>query len=217
MQAIRMDNLVGVRYNIQSAADDFEIYNVISDPKETTNLATRPAYLSIQEKMKDKVLQVHRPDAEAPRPYDKDAIPADKNVKAASPGLSWSFYKGKFPWVIKPAGSIPDKKGVSNDLKITFNNGATLFTGYIKIPADGQYTFSLAVNGKAFMRLHETALIDEDYGYISGENRQQAVNLKAGLHAISIYYLPGQAKPEIKLSCADAIGKILSVKNCFFH
>lgn len=216
MQAIRMDSLVGVRYNIQSAADDFEIYNVISDPKETTNLASRPAYLSIQEKMKDKVLQVHRPDAEAPRPYDKDAIPAD-NIKTNSPGLSWSFYKGKFPWVIKPIGLMLYKKGVSNDVKTTFNNGATLFTGYIKIPADGQYTFSLAVNGKAFMRLHETALIDEDYGYTSGENRQQTVNLKAGLHAISLYYLPGHAKPEIKFSCLDAGGKMLSVKNCFFH
>lgn len=217
MQAIRMDSLVGVRYNIQSAADNFEIYNVISDPKETTNLASRPAYVSIQEKMKDKVLQVHRPDAEAPRPYDKDAIPTDKNVKAASPGLSWSFYKGKFPWVIKPAGLMPDKKGISNDVKTTFNNGTTLFTGYIKIPADGQYTFSLAVNGKAFMRLHETALIDEDYGYTSGESRQQTVNLKAGLHAISIYYLPGQAKSEIKLSCADASGKTLSTVKSFYH
>jgi len=217
MQAIRMDSLVGVRYNIQSAADNFEIYNVISDPKETTNLASRPAYLSVQEKMKDKVLQVHRPDAEAPRPYDKDAIPTDKNVKAASPGLSWSFYKGKFPWVIKPAGLMPDKKGISNDLKTPFNSGVTLFTGYIKIPADGQYTFSLAVNGRAFMRLHEATLIDEDYGYTSGENRQQTVNLKAGLHAISIYYLPGQAKPEIKLSCADANGKTLSTVKSFYH
>lgn len=217
MQAIRMDSLVGVRYNIQSATDDFEIYNVISDPKETTNLAVRPAYQNIQEKMKDKVLQVRRPDAEAPRPYDKEAIPADKNIKATSPGLLWSFYKGKFPWVIKPAGLTPDKKGISDNLKTTFNSGLILFTGYIKIPADGQYTFALAVNGKAFMRLHEASLIDADYGYSSGESRKQTVNLKAGLHAISLYYLPRQTKPEIKFLCTDANGKTLSVKNSFYH
>lgn len=217
MQAIRMDSLVGVRYNIQSAADAFEIYNVISDPKETTNLASKPPYLGIQEKMKERVLQVRRPDAEAPRPYDKEAIPADKNIKATSPGLLWSFYKGKFPWVIKPAGLTPTKRGISEDLKVNSGTGVTQFTGYINIPADGQYTFSLATNGKAFIRLHEAALIDADYGYSPDESRQQTVNLKAGLHAISLYYLPGQNKPEIKFSCTDANGKTVLTKKSFYH
>ena len=38
MQSVRIGDFQGVRYNIRSPADDFEIYNVVSDPQETKNL-----------------------------------------------------------------------------------------------------------------------------------------------------------------------------------
>lgn len=44
MQLIRMNDLVGVRYDIKSADDDFEIYNVVKDPKQTKNLAALPGF-----------------------------------------------------------------------------------------------------------------------------------------------------------------------------
>ncbi|MEO6135163.1 MAG: arylsulfatase, partial [Ginsengibacter sp.] len=39
MQVIRMGDFVGVRYNIKSANDDFEIYNIMTDPQQANNLA----------------------------------------------------------------------------------------------------------------------------------------------------------------------------------
>ena len=39
MQMISIDNLVGVRYNVQAHSDDFEIYDVMKDPGQKTNLA----------------------------------------------------------------------------------------------------------------------------------------------------------------------------------
>jgi arylsulfatase A-like enzyme len=40
MQAIRVGDFVGVRYGVKSHSDPFEIYNVVTDPKETTDVAS---------------------------------------------------------------------------------------------------------------------------------------------------------------------------------
>ena len=52
MQALRVGNLAAVRYNIQSANDDFEIYDVVNDPKETRNLAADPRFAGKQAEFK---------------------------------------------------------------------------------------------------------------------------------------------------------------------
>src|SRR3546814_20996286 len=91
MQVIRFGDHVGVRYDITSAGDDFEIYNVVSDPKQDTNLGQRPEMASLQQRMKEKVLQVRRPDDEAPRPYDKELVPATSQENV-SPGIKWHAY-----------------------------------------------------------------------------------------------------------------------------
>ena len=222
MQAVRMDNLIGVRYNIKSASDDFEIYNVVNDPKETVNLASQPEYSAVQAAMKDKVLQVRRPDTGAPRPYDNDDIPADKGLKEILPGLQWQYYSGNFPWVAKPGKRSAVRSGISSGVHLPLvkknHPGLITSTGFVNIPADGRYAFSLSTNGKAYIRLHEATLIDADFGYLPGEKRTQTVNLKAGLHAISVNYLPAaQAVQDFHFSCADERGREILTGNSFFH
>jgi arylsulfatase A-like enzyme len=218
MQAIRLDSLVGVRYDIQSSADDFEIYNVLKDPKETSNLAKMTGYAAIQSTMKDKVLQVRRPDAEAPRPYDNDAIPAVGDVKNITPGLVWIYYKGTFPWVSKPGNVAPDQSGISTNLSTkSRNHGLTLFKGYIHIPVDGRYTFIFSANSKAYIRLHEATLIDADFGYQPGKERTQTANLKAGLHPVSIYFYSGTSRTGFKFSCIGTDGTEVVNANNLFH
>lgn len=220
MQAIRMGDLVGVRYNIKTADDDFEIYNAVNDPKEITNLASKPDYAKIQETMKAKVLQVRHPDAEAPRPYDTVAIPADKIAAKLLPGLSWQYYAGKFPWVAKTDGLIVTTKGTSqsiNGTEIGRHSGMVCYQGFIQIPADGHYTFSLQVSGKAYLRLHEATLIDADFGYQSGTSLTQSVNLKAGAHTITLYYLlPESGDPRVILKCIDQNGADIGGKQEVF-
>lgn len=192
MQMIRFGDLVGVRYQIKSAADDFEIYNVVTDPKETKNLAADPAYQKMQEKMKAKVLQLRRVDAEAPRPYDGAAIPASPVSKGLKPGLNWRFFKGDFPWVISEKGKAAQKKGGAGGLKQVpagTADGMVLYEAYFKAPEDGNYTFSLQTKGKAYVRLHEAELLDADFGYTSGKEIFTTVKLKAGYHPVKIYAL----------------------------
>jgi len=192
MQMTRFGDLVGVRYAIKSADDDFEIYDVVKDPKEADNLALKPGYEKVQAQMKAKVLQVRHADTEAPRPYDNALISADTVVGELMPGINWRFYKGNFPWVISEKNLAANESGIGKNMtgkETGKNEGMICYEGFIKIPADGKYTFSMQTTGKAYLRLHEATLIDEDFGYQYNTELTRNVYLKAGYHAIKLNYL----------------------------
>ena len=50
MQMIRLDDLVGIRYNIQTADDNFEIFNVLKDSHQSHNLADDENMLDIKKR-----------------------------------------------------------------------------------------------------------------------------------------------------------------------
>lgn len=193
MQLLRMKNLVGVRYDIKSEADDFEIYDVVKDPKQTKNLANVPGFEKLQEEMKAKVLQVRTADSGAKRPYDQALIPSvPVNEKSVHNGLSWKFYAGDFPYVISGKGMKPQNQGITktlNDKILVNKKGLLLIEGYIEITEEGAYEFYYQSPGKAFVRLHEADLIDADFGYIPNTAITKRVFLKKGLHPITFYLL----------------------------
>ncbi len=200
MQMIRLGDFVGVRYDVKSADDDFEIYDIVSDPKQTTNLASIPSCNELQAQMKAKSLQVRKADLEAPRPYDKAEIPAVEILDKTYTGLSWKFFKGNFPYVVLETGLTEVSKGVSKHLGNEVpksSGGMTLLEGFIKVPNDGEYSFSLQASGKAYMRIHEAELIDADFGYQSVSQETERVYLKAGYHPVKIYYLREAGKERI--------------------
>ncbi|SDE04992.1 sulfatase-like hydrolase/transferase [Niabella drilacis] len=199
MQFIRQGDYVGVRYDIKNSEDDFEIYDVVKDPKEKLNRA--PALPALQKQFKEKVLQMRIPSLEAPRPYDSVPV-ASVSEKKASKGIRYQLYKGSFLWVPGTAGSGAAKSGTGS-IKAAMNAlsdaDAGSLSGYIRVPADGAYTFYLKVNGKAFVRLHEIALLDADYGYTPGAEVQQTLLLKAGLHPIRLLLKREGPHPEPEL------------------
>jgi hypothetical protein len=200
MQMIRLGDFVGVRYDIKSADDDFEIYDIVSDPKETTNLASIPSCNELQVQMKAKSLQARKADLEAPRPYDKAEIPAVEILDKTYPGLSWKFFKGNFPYVVSETGLTEVSNGISKHLGEEVPKarpGMTLYEGFIKVQSDGEYSFSLQASGKAYMRIHEAELIDADFGYQSVSQETERVYLKAGYHPVKIYYLREAGKERI--------------------
>ncbi len=202
MQKIRLGDYVGVRYDIKSAADDFEIYNVVTDPQETKNLAGQPAYVSMQKKFKEKVIQVRRPDSEAPRPYDLALMAAVEAPKLV-PGVQWMTHEGEFPWVADLSDRPATKSGNAPDTgnnKIDLKEGMIGQKGYLKIPKDGTYQFSMSGNGSFVFRLHEALILDRSYP----DNPKlklpasATVQLKAGYHPFQIYYhQTGKAKPAL--------------------
>lgn len=191
MQLMRMGDYAGVRYDIKSAKDDFEIYDVVKDPEEVHNLAAKPGFEKMQMQMKASVLQARHADAEAPRPYDNVLIPSIKVSGKLSSGFIREFFAGDFPWVISEKGLKPQNRGISSSIKEERTNetGMVLCRGFIKVPADGQYSFSLKTSGRAYMRLHDASLFDADFGYQPEKELIQDVFLKEGHHPISVYLL----------------------------
>jgi arylsulfatase A-like enzyme len=193
MQLVRVGDFVGVRYNVQHAEDDFEIYDIVNDPQEITNLAAQKPEL--ETRMKQLALQDHMPNASAPRPYDKTFVPPDAPASTV-PGVHWQAVEAEFPWLPKLDLLTPGATGdaAAPDLSALPRQKyvAMLYTGYIKIPADDTYTFSLAAGGKALLRIHDATVIDEDFGYTGGMRTAQ-MPLQAGLHAFRLYYMPGSS------------------------
>ncbi|MCX2473784.1 sulfatase-like hydrolase/transferase [Pedobacter sp. MC2016-05] len=191
MQMIRMDNMVGIRYAIKSQDDNFQIFDVSKDFHQQLDLGQNKGLAILQTKMKDMVLHVRRQDTEAPRPYDTVAVPAIANRKLVK-GLFWKTYQSATPWIPNPNGLRLIASGIDSGMGLgAMGRGAgnmVTFEGFIKIPADGEYVFHLSVVGKAFVRMHDAVLIDEDYGYTSKSKKVTKIKLRAGLHPIRIYY-----------------------------
>ncbi|TZF86478.1 sulfatase-like hydrolase/transferase (plasmid) [Pedobacter sp. BS3] len=203
MQMIRMDNLLGLRYNIQSADDDFQIFDIQKDTHQLHNLAANGNMAGLQKAMKEKVLQVRRIDTSATRPYDNAFIPAVQAARAEK-GITWQVYNGNYPWLpdVTMLKTVGSGKSTKPDLAVLKPSGGNIgmFQGFIKVPENGDYTFYLSAPGKAYLRLHEATVIDADYGYKPGEIKESTLKLQAGLHPFRLYYYGTSANPsQLKL------------------
>ncbi|GEO07457.1 N-acetylgalactosamine-6-sulfatase [Adhaeribacter aerolatus] len=190
MQLIRLGDNVGVRYDIKSQADDFEIYNVVKDLQQANNLAKNAGMAALQQQMKDKILQVRRPDAEAKRPYDAELVPgiAEQKIKA---GLSWKAFTGNYPWLPEVATLKPVTKGQARQVDVKAakapDNSVLFFEGYLRVPTDGAYTFYVDAAAGSLLRIHEATVIDADYSFTKGQEAAGKILLKAGLHPFRFY------------------------------
>ncbi|EEF61690.1 sulfatase-like hydrolase/transferase [Pedosphaera parvula] len=222
MQAIRIGDYQGVRYNVTSHADNFEIYNLAKDPGERMNLATRPEFAALQQKMKDTVLQLRRPDVNARRPYDQELVPA-VSIASLKPGITWSSYKGNFPWLPELTMLHASSTGITNHPTIAIQQHETgtglLFTGYLDVPTDGEYTIYLGADTHALLRIHEATVIDEDFGYSANTEKSGVIRLKAGKHPFRLYYATQtKSSPSLSFSWSGpGIEKQPIPDTTFFH
>lgn len=241
MQLLRLGDFVGVRYDIRTEKDDFEIYNVSTDPKESVNLylqlkdsdgikipvisdtgMKKYSMGQLQNYFKERVLQVRHANFTAPRPYDT-ALIAPVAAEDVSPGINRSIYKGTFPWIPNTEKLNPDEKGIVQfpDVGTTRVHGSAViyFNGYIRVPADGKYTFFMTTDTKAYLRIHDIEVIDEDYGYSGNLARECTLFLKEGLHPIQVYYYKESenVNPFLKLSWKSKGMKRNSLNSYLFH
>lgn len=217
MQAIFMEGYKGVRVDIKSHADAFEIFDVTTDLKETRNLAgTSEYFVGLEQRMRDRTLQMRRPNADNPRPYDGELVPP-VGLEATRPGLSWKAYTGSFPWVPKFWSKKPDYVGTATGLNVDLgpNKGAIVYSGYIEAPEDGEYLLYLDSSARAIVRLHEALLIDADYGYEGGEIASR-IALKSGWHPITVHLLKSageEPKLDIEWSGPSFARKALATES----
>jgi len=220
MQVIRIGNYVGVRYDIQSANDPFEIYRIDLDPQQRTNLAAKLPHL--QRQMKELALQVRHPGGGVRRPYDTALVPAVHLRRPLRKGLvHYALYQGRWPWVpdfqtLQPIAEgeiqgitlkIPSHSLGKETVFSTSNyeiyrkvasrqtNYGIMFTGYFIAPRDGTYTFFLQSDHGALLRIHQAIVIDDD-AHHDGSEVRGTIRLQAGPHPFTLSYRH-QRGPEI--------------------
>lgn len=199
MQVVYVNGLKGIRKDINGHEDDFLIFDTLNDPKETSNLCGQPSVPS-QQDFKNRVLQVRRIEDSASRPYDSAPIPSVQVVGTTS-GLTWSAYESSVGWVPSFDGESPRAHGIGNAPELGVanidQNLGMIFTGYIEVQTTGEYIFHLATSGRAFVRLHDTQLIDADFGYEPSSSRSSGpILLEAGRHPIRIFYSQADAAEQ---------------------
>ena len=188
MQAIRIGDHIGVRYDIKAHADDFEIYHIVNDPKQKKNLAKTPGMAKLQQEMKDEVLRRRVVNDSAKRPYDFKPMPALTGIKTR-PGLDIAFPMRTVEYVQKIDGAKSQMMTTADlDLAINTKLPATvLYTGYLEVPKTGLYQLELVSSERSLLRIHDATVIDNDQPFKSGEVITVEVRLEKGLHPLRLY------------------------------
>jgi len=119
------------------------------------------------------------------------------------PGLAYDYFERFFVQAtdldqVKPVGN-----GVTPDFNIRVAKAPAYFgirfKGYLKIPADGLYTFYIASNDGSYLYLDGKELIENDGNHGMAEE-PGSVGLKAGFHSIEVKYMQCGGGKGLKVS-----------------
>ena len=121
-----------------------------------------------------------------------------QKVKGLLPGIKYIYREGLFP----SAKSVKNYPANKNGVMRTFSLEAIKdqrpfgynFSGYIKVPRDGIYEFSIVANDGAVLYIDDVMVVDNDGGHRS-QTLFGKIALKKGLHPLRLnYFQLGLAK-----------------------
>ncbi|MEP4079060.1 sulfatase-like hydrolase/transferase [Haloferula sp.] len=191
MQVIRIGDHSGIRRNISSSTDLFEIYDVVNDPGQGEDLAGSRSDLQAQ--MQYLGLAARRKGAGVTRPYDSAQIPP-VTVPATTAGLEYESFVGPWNWLPEFRDMVAGASGFVADLDLSIrpqdDNFGIAYTGYVSVPTAGAWTFHLSSDTGAGLWVHDGHVIDDDFNHPGASHTvtSDTVYLEAGLHPIRIYY-----------------------------
>jgi len=223
MQMLRLGNVVGLRYNITDPKANFELYNIKSDTHQANDLTgTSPYFINLQQKMKNRVLQVRMPDNKAPRPYDTEFIPPINLKKKLKNGATYKVYKTNTPWLanvntLEAVGKGNIKTISVNQINFEKDSNICLIKGFLKIPENGTYTFALNASNKSYLRIHDISVIDADYGYKGGKVLENNLRLQKGYHPITITFKKSDTKNKLEISFKSENGKYNPISKILYR
>ncbi len=204
MQMLRKNAFTGLRVNITRPEAEFEVYDIIKDLRQSTNLAARQ--ITSETSWIDEALRLRRPLIDAPRPYDVTLIPAVPLRNKTDGNLDFTIYRGAWPWLPDFDSFEPVEKGRSSSLDPESParkgaHGLRLKT-YFHAPSDGEYIFHLRSADRAQLRLHQALVIDNDFHHTPA-TLSAVVRLKAGFHPLCLdSNQPTGGDRELQLECS---------------
>jgi parallel beta-helix repeat protein len=105
-------------------------------------------------------------------------------------GLDYNYYEANSYSAVPDFKSVtPVKTGTSKTFDLSLRNRSTSysfnFTGYINVPADGQYTFYTTSDDGSKLYIDNVLVVNND-GLHAAAEKSGTIGLKAGKHAISV-------------------------------
>ena len=192
MQVVHVDHYKGVRYDIQTPNDRFEIYDLSNDPNETKDLADALGE-SMQRRMRYAAYRNRIPNATAKRPYDDVFVPSLGDDETA-PKSTALILRGSFDYLPKVRSEFVDRTidtegltPVADDQLGDGDQGAIVYHDIIEVQKDGDYNIELQCPSRSLVRIHGITVIDNDYDH--RDTRSGMVRLAAGSHPIAVSLL----------------------------
>jgi len=120
-------------------------------------------------------------------------------------GLNYSYYQTTGGYSVVPNFSLvtPIKSDTVSTFDISPANRSTVFSfnfnGYVKVPADGQYTFYTSSDDGSNLYIDNVLVVNND-GLHAAIEKSGNIGLKAGLHAISVGYFQQGGRYSLSVS-----------------
>ena len=203
-QGLYLDGYKGLRLKATDHSVDFEIYDTIKDESEALNLAnTSDNFRRLQERMKDEVLRLRMPNKHARKPYDGEFVPGlALDERALRQGVQVQSYLGTWNWVPDFTGMTEEGSSLAENINLDLlpaqKDSGLLFSGYLRIPEAGDWTFEGEATGGFIFKVHNKLVIDGDYQY-EGAPLSGTVRLTKGIHPFRLYYRTVVGRPDLSL------------------
>jgi glucose/arabinose dehydrogenase len=118
-------------------------------------------------------------------------------------GLQYQYYEGYWRSFPHFDSLTPRKTGITDDFdlspRIRNDNYGFRYRGYLDIPTDGAYTFSLHSAGGSQLHIGSTRVVENE---VSSAGRETAgtIGLRAGKHAVTVTFFTQAASDALKVS-----------------
>ena len=141
-------------------------------------------------------------------------LPAVNVDKQLNPGLKYAAFEGKWPRIPDFTKLTPVKSGIQQTVSLENKSReeyfAMDFSGYIYIPEDGMYTFTIGSDDGSILIIDGKDKIDND-GMHSFGKKDRDMLLAKGYHTIKISYVQGGGDCDLKLFWKGAKGTVEQV------
>jgi len=149
-----------------------------------------------------------------------EVIPAEQPARTA-PGLAFEFYQGAWDTLPPFDDLTPVETGVVDAVDIEPYKGsdhfALRFTGYIRVPRDGMYTFHLGSDDGSRLTVAGKLVVNNN-GLHPVVVKNGFIDLAAGLHPITLTYFESAGDEGLELTYSGpGIAQQAVPKDALFH
>ncbi|TPG63711.1 T9SS C-terminal target domain-containing protein [Hymenobacter nivis] len=131
------------------------------------------------------------------------ALRTPENPDNTDVGLNYQYFEGNWNSLPNFGGLTAIKSSIATAFDLSVRQReygyALQYTGFITVPADGQYTFSTNSDDGSRLYIGSTLVVDND-GPHQVQEVSGTIGLKAGTHAFTLTYFQGAASQVLEAS-----------------